>query len=138
MAEPCAKETFAGNVHLCRLAQHKLGIRAADRSRGVNTIARFESIYIRAHLLDHARAVVAGRVRQGRFLRMSSRANVRLDRINADRIHSNQHLTGTGLRRRHFFEPQNFRITKLMHPNRLHRFLALVLRNCLGVRFLNS
>ena len=50
-------------MHLLRLAQRKLGIRPADRSRGVNTIAWFELRDGIANLLDHARAIVARRVR---------------------------------------------------------------------------
>ena len=52
-------------MHLFRLAQCELGVRAADRSRSVNAIARLKFIDVHAHLLDHARAVVARRVRQG-------------------------------------------------------------------------
>jgi hypothetical protein len=45
--------------------------------------------------------------------------------VAADPAHSNQHLTGAGLRRPHFFDPKNFRTAKFMRPNRLHPFSYL-------------
>src|SRR5436309_4700122 len=61
-----------------------------------------------------------------------------LDRINADRVHPNQHLTRTRLRRRHFFEAQNFRTPKSMHPNRLHLFSLTYLQSDINHVALNS
>jgi hypothetical protein len=42
----------ASGTNSARFRPGRLGIRAADRSRNVNTIARLEFIYIRAHVLD--------------------------------------------------------------------------------------
>ena len=75
---------------------------------------RLKLIYIGTDLLDHARAVVAWRVRQRRQSRISSRANVSLHRVNADGVDSNEHFTRAGSRRRHFFEPKNFRLRQIL------------------------
>jgi hypothetical protein len=40
-------------------------------------------------------------------------------------VHSHEHLTGTRPRRRRFFQPKNFRPTKLMHSDRFHRLFYL-------------
>ena len=58
----CERNIHRQRMHLLGSAQRKLGIRATDRARDVNTIARLKLIHICADLLDHSRAVVAGRV----------------------------------------------------------------------------
>src|SRR5437667_3626566 len=89
------------------------------------TRARLKFVSVRTNVLEPARAVVASCVRKSRQSRISSCANVSLHRVNADRMHSNKHLTGTWSRCRHLFQPKNVRLPKFMHQNRLHRFLLL-------------
>jgi hypothetical protein len=77
-------------------------------------------IYVWTHLFDHTSAIVAGRVRQLGLTRIRSRTNVSLHWINADRVHSNKHLTEIGPRHRRFFHLKSFRAPELMDSNRFH------------------
>src|SRR5581483_9335581 len=85
-----------------------------------NAIARFELRDGIANLFNHASAILTWCVRQSRQSRIRSGADVSFHRVNADRVYSNKHFTGTGLRSGHFSKPKNFRITKFLHANRLH------------------
>src|SRR6267142_1719133 len=104
-------------MHLLFFAQRELRIRPADRSRGINMIAGFKLSHIRANLFDHTRAVVPRRVRQLWQSRVCSRANVSLHRVNTHRLYLHEHLTQPGLRRRHLFQPQDFRTSERIYPN---------------------
>src|SRR6266496_1193846 len=122
----------------CASAASASGNSLPITGRGVNTIARLEARDGVANLLDHTPAVVARRIRQRRQSGIFSRANISFHRVNADRVHSNEHLTRTRLRRRHFFEAQNFRTPKSMHPNRLHLFSLTYLQSDINHVALNS
>ena len=84
-------------------------------------IAGFELRDGVANLLNHSGAVIARRIRQRRQSRVRSRANVSLHRVNTDRVYSNKHFTRSGPRRRHFFQPKNFRPTEFVYSNCFHR-----------------
>src|SRR3954462_15248398 len=107
-------------MHLLLFAQRELCIRSADRTPGINTITGFKLTHIRADLLDDTGAVVSGCVRQFWQSRVRSRSNISLHRVDTDRVNSHDQLTRAGLRRRYFFQTQNFRPAKFFHSDRFH------------------
>ena len=64
-------------------AQSLLRICAADITADINAVACFESSGVRADRLHYAGGVEPGSVGQRRFFRVCSRADIRIDRIDA-------------------------------------------------------
>src|SRR5215471_9022581 len=102
------------------LANRKLGANTGKRSIGIDPITNFEVLDVWADGFNESACVRTRRVRQLRLPSISAGSYIRIERINACRLHTHQYLTGIGLRVRHVLNLQHLGSTKLANTNCFH------------------
>jgi hypothetical protein len=116
------RHRLGDRVHQARGNGHLLAIRAEpDAERGdVDPIAGRNSGHARADLLDDARAVGAGRVRQFRQARVLATAHVGVNGVHPGRVNADDHLTLAWLRIRDLDDAHDVGLAELLNANRAH------------------
>ena len=110
-------------MHSRFFTKSEFGICAGNRPVHVDTIARLESLYVRTNCLHNAGGIHSRCVGQIRLARVSARADVCIDRIQAGRFHAHQHLSRIRFQVGHILKLQDLGATKLAYTDRFHLLL---------------
>jgi hypothetical protein len=104
-------------MYTCGQAERFFCIGAAERAGNIDAVAGLPLLDVRAKCSNDSRPIIPRCIGRRRF-RINPRANIRFNRIHANRMHTHHNVARARLRIWYLFELQDFRISERMETNR--------------------